>query len=69
MYCSEVWKLRKSDENSSAVWERKILRRRLASVNKIACGGSAPIRSLWICVENQMISQKLEEDYNGNNTW
>jgi hypothetical protein len=27
MYCSAVWTLSKSDENSLAVWERKILRR------------------------------------------
>jgi hypothetical protein len=34
MYCSEVWKLCKSDENSSAVWERKIMRRILGSVKE-----------------------------------
>ena len=27
MYCSAVWTLSTSDENSLAVWERKILRR------------------------------------------
>jgi len=32
----------------------------------MACGGSAPIKSLWNCTEKQILFQKLgQEDYDG----
>jgi hypothetical protein len=58
--------LSRSDENTLTVWERKIMREILGPVKKMACGGSATIKNCWICVENQILSQKLEkEDYDG----
>ena len=36
----------------------------------MAYGGSAPIKSSWICTENQILSQKPEkEDYNYYDMW
>jgi hypothetical protein len=61
MYCSEVWTLSKSDENSLAVWERKMLRTILGPVKE---NGICRIRTekefMDLCSETDDIS-----DYNG----
>lgn len=56
---SEVCTLSKWDENNLAIWERKILRKMFVPVKEnCVCEESAPIKSLRMCVENQILSQK-----------
>ena len=45
MYGSQVWTLSKSDDNTLAIWETKVLREIFGPVKKMAYEGSAPIKS------------------------
>ena len=45
MYGSKVWTLSKSDDNTLAIWETKVLREIFGPVKKIVYEGSALIKS------------------------
>jgi hypothetical protein len=66
MYCSAVWTLSESNENSLEVWERKILRRIHGPVKENAVWRiCTDTEFMDLCSEPYDISEIRKEDYNG----
>ena len=50
------------DENTLSTLGRKILRKNTwPSTGKMVHGGPTPIKSLWNCIQSQILSQKLDK--------
>jgi hypothetical protein len=52
---------RKGNENTTAVWERKIMRNIFGPVKEKTHAGSAPISTRCICIKEQILSQILDK--------